>query len=94
MDFFERNLKETLEAIKTISNGTITVKRIRFATNVKSSNRSKINFIWRALKYLTAFNFLELNGSRNPQSYRVKYPEVEINVDKIVSRVLRGRKNK
>ena len=30
----------------------VNTKRIRRCYNIKSSNRSKINFIWRALKYL------------------------------------------
>ena len=93
MDFFKKHLQETLETIKTFNNGVITVKRIRIVRGVKSSNRSTINFMWRALKNLVAINFLEVNGLRSPQSYRLKYPEVEINIVKIVSRVLRERRN-
>ena len=93
MDFVEKHLKETLETIKTFNNSVITVKRIRMARNIKSSNRSTINFIWRALRSLVAIDFLEVNGSRNPQSYKIKYPNVETNIEEIVSRVLRERKN-
>ncbi|KKL84749.1 hypothetical protein LCGC14_1961640, partial [marine sediment metagenome] len=35
-------MKETLEAIRTFKNGYISVKRIRIASNIKSSDRSKI----------------------------------------------------
>jgi len=93
MDFFEKHLKETLEAIKTFSNGIITVKRIRIARNVKSSNRSKINFMWRALKNLVDIDFLEVNGSKSPKIYKLKDPEVPIDNEEIVSQVLRERKN-
>jgi len=44
------------------------------------------------LKNLVAINFLEVDGLRRPQSYKLKYPEVEINIDKIISQVLRERK--
>ncbi|MFX1500567.1 MAG: hypothetical protein ACFFDH_06325, partial [Promethearchaeota archaeon] len=55
MDFFLNNLKETLEAINKLIDNNINIvntKRIRRCNHIKSSNRSKINFIWRALKYL------------------------------------------
>ncbi len=93
MDFFEKYLKETLETIKSFRNGIITVKRIRVASNIKSANRSQINFIWRALKSLVQVGFLELNGLRKPQSYKLASPEKTINIDEIVSKVLRKRKN-
>lgn len=91
MDFVEKHLKETLEAIKTLNKKMITVKGIRIARNVKSSDRSKINFIWRALKSLTNIGFLELNGSKNPKKYKLKDPETEIDTEKVISHVLRKR---
>lgn len=64
MDFFEKHLRETLKTISTCNNEIITVKRLRKASKIKSSDRSKINFTWRALKSLVGINFLELNGSK------------------------------
>ena len=94
MDFVEKHLKETLETIKTFNNSVITVKRIRMARNIKSSNRSAINFIWRALRSLVDIDFLEVNGSRNLQSYKLKHPGMKIDIKTIVSRVLKERKQK
>lgn len=94
MDFVEKHLRETLETIKTFNKGIITVKRIRTARDIKSSDRSKINFIWRALKSLTDIGFLELNGSKNLNRYKLKYTETEIDTEKIISQVLRKRANK
>ena len=94
MDFIEKHLKETLETIKTFNISIITVKRIRVARNIKSSNRSAINFIWRALRSLVDIDFLELNGSRSPQSYKLKNPDIEIDIKTIVSRVLKERRQK
>lgn len=93
MDFFEKHLRETLETIKTFRNGIITVKRIRIARNVKSSDRSQINFTWRALKSLAHIGFLELNGSRTPQYYKLKHPEAEIGIEETIFRVMKKRKN-
>ncbi len=94
MDFFEKHLKETLETIKAFNKGIITVKRIRIARNVKSSDGSKINFIWRSLKSLTDIGFLELNGSKKPKRYKLKYPETEIDTEKVISQVLSKRASK
>ncbi len=94
MNFFEKNLKETLETIKTFGNGIITVKKIRTANNIKSSNRSKINFIWRALKSLVDLEFLELNSSKGLKSYKLRYPGVEMNIEDIISLALRKRKKR
>ncbi len=74
MDFFQKNLKETVEAINKLIDNNVTIvntKRIRRCNNIKSSNRSKINFIWRALKYLEDQGILTLNGITNPKTYKI-----------------------
>jgi len=74
MDFFQKNLKETIEAINKLIDNNVTIvnaKRIRRCNNIKSSNRSKINFIWRALKYLEDQGILRLNGITNPKTYKI-----------------------
>ena len=59
-----------MEAISKLDNGIITVKKIRTLQQVKSSNRSRINFMWRSLAYLVEKGILEENGSQRPKSYR------------------------
>ncbi|MFX1378414.1 MAG: hypothetical protein ACFFA4_04920 [Promethearchaeota archaeon] len=83
MDFFQKNLKETVEAINKLIDNNVTIvnaKRIRRCNNIKSSNRSKINFIWRALKYLEDQGILRLNGITNPKTYKIISRE-KIDVD-------------
>jgi len=68
------NLKETLEAINKLIDNNINIvntKRIRRCFNIKSSNRSKINFIWRTLKFLEEEGVLTLNGITNPKTYKI-----------------------
>jgi len=89
MDFFSRNLKETMEAInKLIDNNInlVTTKSIRRCNNVKASNRSKINFIWRSLNYLEKEGILEVNGTYSPKSYKIKSPQ-KINIKVILSQI-------
>ncbi|MFX0037916.1 MAG: hypothetical protein ACFFCY_04355 [Promethearchaeota archaeon] len=83
MDFFQKNLKETVEAINKLIDNNVTIvnaKRIRRCNNIKSSNRSKINFIWRALKYLEDQGILRLNGITNPKTYKI-IPNEKIDID-------------
>lgn len=78
MDFFLKNLKETIEAINSMigkNSNIITVRRIRMNKNIKSSDRSKINFIWRSLKFLAKQGILEINGSTNPKKYIIRVNE-------------------
>jgi len=89
MDFFLKNLKETLEAINKLINANVNIvntKRIRRCNNIKSGNRSKINFIWRTLKYLENEGLLELNGGLNPKIYKIKANQT-INVEEFISQV-------
>jgi hypothetical protein len=71
MDFFIKYLEDTLEAIKKLNSGPITVKKIRTIKGIRSSDRSQINFIWRSLAYLEKKGVLTANGSRNPKSYTI-----------------------
>jgi len=89
MDFFLKSLEEILEFInKEIgkSNNIITVKRIRIEKNIKSSNRSKINFIWRSLDFLVKQDILERNSSTRPKKYIIK-PRDKIEIKKFLSQV-------
>ena len=94
MDFFHDNLKDTLEAInKLIDNNVslVNTKRIRRCINIKSSNRSKINFIWRALKCLEEEGILTLNGITNPKTYKIISNE-KIDIDETLSQIKNHRK--
>ncbi len=96
MDFFLKNLKETLEAINKLMDNNITIvntKRIRRCNNIKASNRSKINFIWRSLEYLEDVGILKLNGSTNTKSYKIKIDK-EIVIEDILSQAEKDRKNR
>lgn len=93
MDFFLNNVRETLEALnKLIDNQVYTVncKRIRRCNNVKSSNRSKINFIWRSLKLLNKEGILEKNGINNPKTYKIKQKN-KINIEQILKQIREKR---
>jgi hypothetical protein len=89
MDFFKRNLRETLEAInKLIDNNVnlVNTKRVRRCNNIKSSNRSKINFIWRSLEFLEKEGILEANGVHNPKTYKIK-SVLPLDIDEIMSQI-------
>lgn len=86
MDFFMKYLSETVEAInsyieKDIS--IISVKSVRTYHNIKSSNRSKITFIWRSLKYLEQQNILSVNGATSPKKYKIVPTEI-IDINQIL----------
>jgi hypothetical protein len=93
MDFFSRNLRETMEAInKLIDNNVnlVTTKSIRRCNNIKASDRSKINFIWRSLNYLEKEGILEMNGTYSPKSYKIKLNQ-KIDIDGIISQIEKKR---
>ncbi len=73
MNFYQINLEETIRAIGCLAkkNGIITVRKIRRENNIKPSNRSKINFIWRALKDLVTQNVLKCINRNSPIMYRL-----------------------
>ena len=73
MNFFKSNLEDTVRAIKDLvkKNRRITVQKIRQFHEIKSSNRSKINFIWRSLKHLTAQNVLKCIIRKSPKIYEL-----------------------
>lgn len=94
MDFFLINLKETLEAINKLMDKNISIvntKRIRRCFNIKSSNRSKINFIWRTLKYLEGEGILRKNGITNPKTYKI-VPDETIDIDSFLSEANKNKK--
>jgi hypothetical protein len=96
MDFFMKNLSETVEAINKLIESKVnivTTKRIRRCFNIKSSNRSKINFIWRALKVLEEEGILALNGVTNPKTYKILIDD-KIELEKFLAQIEKNKKNK
>ena len=73
LNFIEEYLKETVHAIKSLVKikRVITVKSIRRVNNIKSSNRSKIHFIWRALHSLVGDNHLKFVNGNSPKIYEL-----------------------
>ncbi len=87
MDFFIKSLEETLEAINNYINKNIKViytKSIRTYHGIKSSNRSKVNFIWRSLNYLEKQGILRINGAISPKKY-VIIPKEKIDINQFLS---------
>ena len=94
MDFFLNNLKETLEAINKLIDNNVNVvntKRIRRYNKIKSSNRSKINFIWRSLAFLEEKGVLEMNGINCPKCYKIK-SNGKIDIEQFISKIEKERK--
>ena len=95
MDFFLKNLEETLEAInKLIDNkiNMVNTKRIRRCLSIESSDRSKINFIWRSLNFLEEREILEKNGIAKPKTYKIK-PKNKINIKEFITGIKKEKKN-
>jgi len=96
MDFFLKNLRDTIEAVNKLIESNVNIvntKKIRRCFNIKSSNRSKINFIWRALKILEEEGILALNGISNPKTYKILI-EQKIEVEKFLSKIDKEKKRK
>lgn len=94
MDFFIKNLRETLEAINKLIDNNIYIvntKRVRRCNNIKSSNRSKINFIWRSLDFLHDHGLLEMNGKSSPKTYKIKEDE-KIDIEQFIRRINQERR--
>ncbi len=64
----------------------ITVKKIRIKKNIESTDRSKINFIWRSLGLLANVELLDVTETTGPNKYIIKYSE-KIDVDKLLTRI-------
>lgn len=96
MDFFIKNLRETVEALNKLIESNVHIvntKKIRRYYNIKSSNRSKINFIWRTLKVLEEEGILTLNGTTNPKTYKILIDK-KIEVEKFLSEINKNKKRK
>ncbi len=96
MDFFLKNLRDTVESLNKLIESNVNIintKKIRRCFNIKSSNRSKINFIWRSLKILEEEGILALNGATNPKNYKILIDQ-KLDVEKFLSKIERNKKRK
>ena len=94
MNFFSENLKATLKAVNAhIEKGMVIIhsKRVRQFLQIPSSNRSKINFIWRNLITLEEAGILTPNGITNPKTYKIAVKE-KIDIPKFLSEIGKSRK--
>ena len=88
---FEKYLKFTIEGINKLiedKSHFVDTKTIRKINDIKSSERSKTNFIWRSLKILYSQSYLENNGYSNPRRYKI-IPKVKIDINKIVNKIIK-----
>ncbi len=91
-----KNLSDTVVAINRLIESNVnivTTKKIRRCFNIKSSNRSQINFIWRALKVLEEKGILALNGITNPKTYKIQTDQ-KIEIDKFLAQIEKDKKRK
>ncbi len=73
MSYFSKILSETVDAINRCVEKNVTrinVGRIRKCTHIKSTDRSTIVFISRALDELSRAGFLEFLGKNSPKTYQ------------------------
>ena len=91
-----KNLSDTVEAINRLIESNVnivTTKKIRRCFNIKSSNRSQINFIWRALKVLEEKGILALNGITNPKTYKI-LADQKIEIDGFLAQIEKDKRRK
>jgi hypothetical protein len=77
-DYTKKYLKETIKAInKLIQKGQkfVDTRTIRRINKISSSDRSRINFIWRSLETLEEDGYLEVDGRSHPKLYVIKSEE-------------------
>ena len=74
MNFFRKNLEETVNAFNNLleqGDAYITVKKVRKENGIKSTDRSKLIFYSRSLQHLVRRNKLEENGVKKPRQYKI-----------------------
>jgi len=59
----------------------ITVRTIRMMNHIESSDKCKIQYIWRDLKFLEKNGFIELYNNKYPKRYRL--PKTPIKIEEV-----------
>lgn len=75
--YFDLVLKTLNECIRNKIN-IITVRTIRILNHIKSSDRCKIQYIWRNLDYLEGRGFIELYNNKTPKQYKLPQNQIKI----------------
>jgi len=83
-------LKTLNECIRNKVN-IITVKSIRKRNGIESSDKCKINFIWRNLEFLEKYGFIEIYNNKIPKRY--KLPQTEIKIQEVRDIVIKNTRN-
>ncbi|MBD3215644.1 MAG: hypothetical protein GF311_23740 [Candidatus Lokiarchaeota archaeon] len=87
MHYYKQILKQVCEAINSLHKTGITrvtTKKVRRELKIKSTNRSKITFIWRSLKILNTHGIIEKNGVDKPLTY---IATSKIDIEKILDSI-------
>ncbi len=74
-DYRKKHLRDTIKAINALmeqGNRYVDTKIVRRILNIPSSDRSSINFIWRALDTLKDDGYLDINGRESPRLYIIR----------------------
>ncbi|MCP4763964.1 MAG: hypothetical protein GY870_19485 [archaeon] len=77
MAYYRKVLEDTVSAINKCYEKDIkdvNVRRIRRCNAIPSTERSKINFISRALDDLNKIGYLEFIGRNSPKKYKIIKP--------------------
>jgi len=86
MDFFIKFLTETIEGINQLiecKQYFVNVKILRHILNIKSSDRTKINFHWRNLQLLERKKIITLYSNKSPTKL-YKLPKSKIDIDRFI----------
>jgi len=89
MEFFLINLRDTIKAINNLIERNIDMvntKIVRRCNHIKTSNRSKINFIWRSLNFLEQKGILNFAYRKNIKNFKIIAQKI-IDIDKFVSSI-------
>ncbi len=88
MEIFFKNIKETVDALNLMIKDNVfvaTTKKVKRYLDIKSSDTSKTNFVWRTLDLLEKTGFLEKTGVDTLITYNIKLKNIDW--DQVVQKV-------
>ena len=90
-NYFKKHLKSTIEGINELiehKSQFVDTKTIQRINNIKSSERSKTNFIWRSLEILHSQGYLVRNEQSKPIRYKI-IANSKFDVEKIINNIIK-----
>lgn len=87
-NFRKHYLRLTVRAINVLfakERTYVDTKTIRRLSQIPSTDRSSINFIWRSLEYLENQGYIEKNGRDSPQLYEITSASL-IDIKKVLNK--------